>query len=474
MDEKKESILVGIFVCFVGMASWIDINGVWVELPLMVHVLPEGWNLPSYLIIIIQVANIGPLLFILISKLTKLQLEIPTNYIIISIGVVACSLLVVFWDKTTHLFGEEHSTALFVLSSFLAAVDCTSSVSFLAFMAMFPLKFMTPYFVGEGLSGLIPALIGLIQGGGGNSECLNTSYTNSTTNFTSYQQIYYHPPPRFSVEVFFSILVIMLSCSLISFVMLNHLPLAKRQMIQNTDLKTKRMRGYDIVADNTDEGVSIEMVNKHKHSTVTEINAENLKYGQIKTRLKSALDAEKIKPKNAMSSWDWLLLMTIQMWTNALTNSVMPSVQTYSALPYGNIAYHLAVTLGQMANPLACLVVHLCPTRNNGIISLIAFLGTAAGAYAMSTALKSPYPYLCGSMGGEVLVVLAWIMLVGFLTYVKVMICVRCRDNGRRALIWCGAVMQTGSLIGSIIIFPLVNTLHLFTISDPCSNTCWD
>ena len=37
------------------LASWIDINGLWVELPLLVEQSPEGWSLPSYLTIIIQV-----------------------------------------------------------------------------------------------------------------------------------------------------------------------------------------------------------------------------------------------------------------------------------------------------------------------------------------------------------------------------------------------------------------------------------
>ena len=44
-----------------GMASWISINGLWVELPLLVQNLPEEWYLASYLSIIIQIANLGPL-----------------------------------------------------------------------------------------------------------------------------------------------------------------------------------------------------------------------------------------------------------------------------------------------------------------------------------------------------------------------------------------------------------------------------
>ena len=41
--------IVYVLVIVFAMASWIDINGVWVELPLLVPRLPEGWGLPSYM-----------------------------------------------------------------------------------------------------------------------------------------------------------------------------------------------------------------------------------------------------------------------------------------------------------------------------------------------------------------------------------------------------------------------------------------
>jgi len=58
-----------LFVCLFAMSSWIDINGVWVEVPLLVNELPESWNLPSYIVIIIQIANVGPLVYTVARKL---------------------------------------------------------------------------------------------------------------------------------------------------------------------------------------------------------------------------------------------------------------------------------------------------------------------------------------------------------------------------------------------------------------------
>ena len=46
---------VSLLIILFGMGSWIAINGVWAELPLLVSKLPEKWDLPTYLVLIIQV-----------------------------------------------------------------------------------------------------------------------------------------------------------------------------------------------------------------------------------------------------------------------------------------------------------------------------------------------------------------------------------------------------------------------------------
>ncbi len=52
-----------IFALFVllGLGSWVTIQGVFAELPLLVNHLPEGWSAASALSLAIQVANVGPL-----------------------------------------------------------------------------------------------------------------------------------------------------------------------------------------------------------------------------------------------------------------------------------------------------------------------------------------------------------------------------------------------------------------------------
>jgi hypothetical protein len=58
-------------------------------------------------------------------------------YSLFVIGTISSVLLASFWDGTSEVFGSNHSTALFALVFCLSLVDCTSSVLFLPFMAVF-------------------------------------------------------------------------------------------------------------------------------------------------------------------------------------------------------------------------------------------------------------------------------------------------------------------------------------------------
>ena len=142
----KISLLALLF----GMGSWIAITGLWLEMPLLIQKLPEGWRLASHLNIMIQFANIGPLIYWFAHQ-KRLLNEISATHIQLVIGMISCGALILAWNQTWFVFQSEHSVMLFVATFGLAIVDCTSSVTFLPFMARFDSGYMTPYLVGEGM-----------------------------------------------------------------------------------------------------------------------------------------------------------------------------------------------------------------------------------------------------------------------------------------------------------------------------------
>ncbi|XP_037667765.1 solute carrier family 52, riboflavin transporter, member 3 [Choloepus didactylus] len=466
------ALLIHLLVCVFGTGSWVAINGLWVELPLLVMELPEGWYLPSYLTVVIQLANVGPLLVTLLHHFRATCLyDVPIIFTMLGVGTISCILFAFLWNVTSWVLGGLRSIAFLVLTFFLSLVDCTSSVTFLPFMSRLPAHYLTTYFVGEGLSGLLPSLVALAQGSG-LTTCVNVTEPSGTPSGpvtsrdnnipqgvnntlapdlpgTAASVVHLESrylPANFSPLVYFLLLSFMMACCLVAFFFLQRLPRCWEASME--DLFKSQVTLYSIrPRAEKDPGAPGPV-----HSTKDQEHLE----GDSGPRPPAPL----------------IFIYILVAFVNALTNGVLPSVQTYSCLSYGPAAYHLSATLGSMANPLACFLSMFLPNRSLPFLVVLVVLGSGFGAYNLAMAVMSPCPLLQGHWGGEVLIVISWVLFTGCLSYVKVMLGVILRDQSRSALVWCGAAVQLGSLLGALLMFPLVNVWRLFSSADSCSLHC--
>ncbi|XP_027214919.2 solute carrier family 52, riboflavin transporter, member 3-B isoform X2 [Penaeus vannamei] len=424
--------LVDVLAALFGVGAWVAVNGLWVELPLLVTDLPEGWNLPSYLSVIIQIANIGPIAYSLLSAFRPSLRPASVIYGVLVIGCLSSLLLCVLWQETTWVGGAEHSTALLALVFLLSLVDCTSSVLYMPYMAVWRGIYLPSYLVGEGLSGLLPALVALAQGVGGNSECINVTNPDNTTSLQPAPL-----QPLFSVTDFFFILFGMMVASALAFILLEKLPSIRSE---RTSLPGPT----------------------YGESAMEASRSNTQLVGRETT------PSPKAEP-HCMSKRMYAVMLLGQGWACMLTNGVLPSIQSYSCGAYGNVAYHLAASLSALANPSAALLTLVLPRARSWILGLLGTLGSLVAAYILATAALSPQPPLMGTTAGEALVVLAWVVFTFIMTYVRVEIANLMREQGARALFWCGAVTQAGSAVGAVTTFVLVNVYNLFTPYYPCS-----
>lgn len=333
------SILTHVLACLFGMGSWVTICGLWVEIPLIVSHTPEGWYLPSYLSVIVQIANIGPLFVTLMHRFRPGTLkETTVIYFIVSFGILASFLLAFFWSEKVEVQGVERSVPLLLLTFFISIVDCTSSVTFLPFMMQLKTKYLTTYYIGEGLSGLVPALVAMVQGVGV-MDCVNASQILGS-NETRLQHpnasdevdylVPHYQPANFSVEAYFFFLTAMMVVCLVAFGLLNYHPAALQE--------------HDAKHNNRNEGSISQWKNKRTEQ---------------KPMIGLQMGHDKPKRSFGTGKYSWLQVVYIYVilaWVNALTNTLLPSVQSYSCLPYGNQAYHWSATMANVANPVACFI----------------------------------------------------------------------------------------------------------------------
>ncbi|KAL7019748.1 hypothetical protein ACKWTF_011229 [Chironomus riparius] len=428
----NRSLLVDVLAIFFGIGTWVGINSLWIQLPLLVNVLPESWYLASYLVIIVQIANIGPISYTVIQKLCP----IPDNFIIyalLTLGVVAGWFMAFYYHVTAYMFEAQRSLLFFVFVFCFALVGCTSSVLFMPYFGRFRDIYLITYLIGEGLSGLLPGLLGLIQGVGGNAQCILTNSTDTgEVNKTEY-----HPPPRFSTQTFFIIVTSLFISSLVAYILLDRLKSVRKEYAK---VKISHGNKYQY----------------HDHEEQAENNEDNKA---------PAITTEKIKK---LSNLNYRALLVLLGAVCMISNAIVPSIMPFGTLPYGNITYHLSVTLSSIANPLACFIaVFLTGTSIRNILTL-SVISMPFVLYSIITSVMSPTPPFMGNALGESLVILSWTLVMGFTSYIRLKITTIFRQQGGKSLVWVGACTQIGSFFGSVLSFGLVNYTGIFESFRPC------
>ncbi len=410
------SIPLYLLVIVFNMASWIDIAAVWTEMPLLVNRLPEGWELPAYFILIINGAKALLIVYVILKKFLKDRLkEYPFVYAIIAVGASCLFILGFLWDRTSIVAGKEVSLAIMILIFLLSSVDCLSGVVFLPYLSIFRHEYITAYFVGEGICQLVPAVVGIIQGVGETPDCQNHTiviYNDLTkTNSTSYRIMAVYPDPKFSVQTYFVMMSCIMVLSGIAFTLIHYLTYFKRQRICNldqTDLTENEMQEKDAgkrstVADsNSTVDVDYPTTSRHQTQLATKNKEARSKSGvHIEITPGTSTKVE----KNKLSKADFVFSLVMLTWTLGLMYGLMPGIQSYSALPYGNRAFNLSLRIGIATNPIVSFLALFVYTRSKLWISVLYLIGTAAAAYQVVLACLSPQPPLKGTHMGELFVV---------------------------------------------------------------------
>eukprot|EP00092_Neocalanus_flemingeri_P008649 GFUD01009318.1.p1 GENE.GFUD01009318.1~~GFUD01009318.1.p1 ORF type:complete len:441 (-),score=78.68 GFUD01009318.1:159-1481(-) len=426
---RNRVVLVDLLAVLFGISSWISINGLWVELPLLVQHLPEGWALPSYLSIIVQMANIGPITYGLMRSCMKTPPSQNRSItLLLAVGCGASLALALGWDLTSVIDGKMRSTGLFICVFFLSLVDCTSSVLFLPYMGIFRQVYLNSYLIGEGMSGFVPSIAALAQGVSGNPVCVTLENGTSIIQEVTDQA-------RFTTSGFFIFLLGMMILSLLAFLFLQHLPTARSERISSNMSSRSSATFSDALQDTSPDAVDADTISQ-----------ESMTHHQ--------------QPRNKQPvKYNKYLLLSIQCFICFLSNGALPSIQSYSCLPYGNTVYHMAVTLNAMANPMMAFLAFFLPCTRQTVITALAVVGSLLSAFIITTALYSPAMIGTVEVGGT-FVVLTWVVSGAMFSYVKVSVAGMCRDSGW--LFHCGVLTQVGSAGGALLMFILVNQVNMF------------
>ena len=396
---KKVNVVSFVLVALFSMSSWMNIVGMWVELPIMVDALPEGWNLPFYMTLIIQLANVGPAIYTIYNKCKKRRQshnnEVLFCIIIMSTSIISCILTSIFWNYTVFINDHFSSLPVFLLLSFSSLASCTSTLIFLPFMSRFISQYMYAYYFGQGLSGLVPGVLGLFQGLGGNPTCINISNITTVSAKSNYSNdsvphlkpIF--PKPNFSVMVFFLILSVFLITSLLAFIFLN---VSKRWLVD-----AENSNNVLVVDEQTNNATS------EKNEDFTDDHDKKLIDNKNSISQSSSSSSHPPSPQtNRLVLFFYLIIVLV---LNMSINSIIPATQSYTCLSYGNTVYTLTVRLSSLFNSIFSLLSMFIPKPSFTVLTVLTTTALSILTFHLVIASLSPNPPFIESIYGPILIV---------------------------------------------------------------------
>ncbi|CAF0969462.1 unnamed protein product [Adineta ricciae] len=434
-DQKWAQHVCYALIVILNLSTWIDLNSVWIELPLIYNSTPEGWTLPSILSLIINLANIFPIIVVLIRlRLRERFSEIPYIYTIIIVGVVACLAIGLFWKETLYIFGAQRSYALITAVFALGILDCTSSLVFCDYMRHYKVKYLHAMFLGESFTATIPTLLAVVQGIGGEAKCIQY---NSTSPF---EPVY--SEPRFSVSVFFFLIMGIIIISLVAFVILRTSPIVG-------------LAGAE------------ERINKEECIETCEML---LKFGEDTPAIRKL----SITIPKSMTRKEFVIIQWFNVINSGILYGCLPTITTYSMLPYGQRAFYYCSILYPLAYPLAAMLAWFRQTISIFWVSAGSIIGCFICGFIIFIACQSPCPIWADTTHGGVIMVLAWFSSTFILAYVRIASGnnIKLYWKKESGLFYFGFTVQTGIIFGVLPFFLIINVFNLLKDRKPCITYC--
>jgi riboflavin transporter 2 len=407
-----------LFIVF-GFGSWITINGLFAEIRLFSDDLPEKEKIYADLGLTIQLANIAPLLY---GIFRPAGTPVKAIVAVLGVGAVAIAATGMLWQHTAVIAGKEMSIALIGGIFVSAAVDCTTTLLFWPFAAEFKAEHVTALAVGEGATGIVATVLVLIQlrGNLGSTDLL------------------------FSVSVYFALMAVVVLLSLGAFGLLITRPCAQAERVQLGG--SPETPGYERLltteADDSDDihggTVALANVSKSRQHKDTELTRHRLFH--------------------------------MLAWLSALQNGVKTSVMPYAVT--NSAAFEAAQLAGLCVDPLGGLVALWFSPGPRAHIALVTSWTACIGLLliaALSPRVRHD--------GGLWVFPVASIMSSFLLAYSKASALLYIKKttshhqvssaNGEpastTALFRAGVWIQSGSFVGSMLMWLLVNYTAVFS-----------
>ncbi|EYB91827.1 hypothetical protein Y032_0201g1725 [Ancylostoma ceylanicum] len=255
-------------------------------------------------------------------------------------------------------------------------------------------------------------------------------------------------PPRFQASAFFFVIFVWTVIATVAF-----------EILCRTDEHNSGSKSRDVAHEDTP-------LNKVKSKPPEQMQVEE-HFEELNAKAEVKVSPA---PKPSISGVNYVVLLIATAIVNAQMNGVIPSVQSYAALPYSQATYHYGIALANVVSPAMSFLPFFITIRSLPILCTLTFCSSLVTAFVLYLASLSPNLIFDSLSMGSTLSICSSLVAAGLHSYLRVVFASLLREGeqSESRLFWCGVFIQIGSFMGSAVMFPLVNIAKIFTSAPPC------
>jgi hypothetical protein len=181
-----------------------------------------------------------------------------------------------------------------------------------------------------------------------------------------------------------------------------------------------------------------------------------------------------LSTSNLMTKKQFYILQSFNVINSAILFGCLPTLITYSLLPYGQKAFYYCSILYPVSYPLSAIAGVIRPTISTCWSVIGSIFGCIICAFIIFVAFQSPCPIWADTLHGAIVMASAWFVSSFVLAYVRV------ASGNRIKLSWpkesglfhFGLSVQMGIIFGVVPMYLVINVYGLLQDRQPCVTYC--
>lgn len=180
------------------------------------------------------------------------------------------------------------------------------------------------------------------------------------------------------------------------------------------------------------------------------------------------------KPVKTAPTSTVIFLLCLNTYNSFVLFGILPSLTTYSLLPYGQNVFYYFCILNSVAYALALVITIKWATLSISMTVLASIVGSIMAAFIIAIAKQSPCPWWADTLFGATIVQTVWALVTILIAYLRITTgnYIKTEWADDRGMFYFGITVQLGLFFGAVPMYFLINVFEVFVDRKPCEVYC--